>query len=272
MQKVSEILKEIAKTKLEVEFLPTGFAPVDEALDGGFLRKEIIIMGAFTGIGKSILAGQILYNIASKGFKCGYFSLEISNEMIVSRIIGQLANIKPSRVMSAKLSPLEIEIKSDAAAKVLMFDNMMRFSDDIYLLEEMIKEIKNNKCEFVVIDFIQNILLKNNMEEYQRLSFIAIQLQKIAKEHNACVLVLSQLSNKVGREGAKQTEYKGSGAIAMIADVGFFLKRIDPVLDPDGRPIGDQFVTLTLAKNRRGNSGQEWKLRFAYPGGKFSVE
>lgn len=250
-----------------MEFMPSGFSLVDRELDGGFLKKEIVILGAFTGIGKSFVAGQIFYNLASKGFKSAYFSLEISEDMIVSRLVGQLANIKATRIMNGLLTDEEFDAKATAKAKTTMFDNTMDFYDELYALSEIEEAIKTYNYEFVVVDFIQNVQLENSMEEYARLSFVAIKLQRIAKENNCCIMVLSQLSNKVGKDGSKIVEYKGSGAIAMVADLGFFIERGDPVLDFKGNPIGNQQVKLSLKKNRRGISGLTWNLEFVHPGG-----
>lgn len=247
--------------------MPTGFVDIDRELDGGLLKKEIAVLGAFTGIGKSMLAGQIFYHVASQGFASAYFSLEISNEMIVSRLVGQLANIKPSRIMNGLLTKDEFTAKAEARAKVTMFDSAMAFYDNTYLLDEIEAEIRAHQYEFVVIDFIQNILLSTSLDEYARLSLVAVRLQKLAKETNCAILLLSQLSNRIGREGSKVVEYKGSGAIAMVADLGFFLERGDPILDVNDQPIGDQPVKLFLRKNRRGISGQCWNLEFTHPGG-----
>ncbi len=228
------------------------------------MKKELILLGAFTGIGKSIFSGQLLYQIASKGFKCGYFSLEISAEMIIARIIGQLANIKPNRIIAGLLFPEEIDNKSKAKADILAINESIGISDDIYFLAELEANIKKEAYDFVIIDFIQNIQLPNNMDEYTRLSFISIQLQRIAKEANCCIFVLSQLSNKVGREGAKIIEYKGSGSIAMVADLGFILTREDLALLNNQTK---QLVKLSLMKNRRGISGQTFNFEFTHPGG-----
>lgn len=265
--KAVEVLDLIEQNKKNVEFLPTGFKVIDRDLDGGFLKKEIIILGAFTGMGKSMLAGQIFYNIASKGFKSAYFSLEISNEMIVSRLVGQQANIKPSRIMNGLLDIEEIDSKAKGKASVGAYNETMDFYDDKYLLEEIEKEIKDHKYEFVVIDFIQNILMNNGMDEYARLSYIAVKLQKLAKETGVCMLVLSQLSNSANKAGAKVVEYKGSGAIAMVADLGFFLERGEAEIH-HGLPVGNQTVRLNLRKNRRGISGLYWDLNFVHPGGR----
>lgn len=271
MKKTSEIIESIEQNKKNLEFLKTGFNILDNFLDGGFLKKELIILGAFTGIGKSIFGGQLLYQVAKQGFKTGYFSLEISNEMIVSRLIGQLANIKPTKIIAGLLEPELFDRKSEAKAELLVYNDNMEFCDDLYLMGDLEKAIKENKYEFVVVDFIQNIQLSNSMDEYARLSFLSIQLQKLAKETNCCIMVLSQLSNKVGRDGSKIIEYKGSGAIAMVADLGFLLKREEiQASDAKGNPVGKQRVRLELLKNRRGISGQSFMFDFIHPGGLIS--
>lgn len=268
MKKASEIIESIEKNKKNLEFLPTGFSILDKHLDGGFLKKELIILGAFTGIGKSIIGGQILFQIAKNGFKTAYFSLEISNEMIIARLIGQLANIKPTRIMAGLLEIEELDRKSQAKAKITAYDESMFFSDELYLWTDLQKNIKANDYEFIVIDFIQNIQLANNLDEYARLSFLSIQLQKLAKETNSCILVLSQLSNKIARDGAKALEFKGSGAIAMVADLGFILRRDEiKSLDENDQPTGKQLVRIELMKNRRGISGQKFEYNFIHPGG-----
>lgn len=264
MRKPDEIIQSIEENKKNLEFLSSGFSILDKYLDGGFMKKELVLIGAFTGIGKSIFSGQILYQVATQGFKTGYFSLEISAEMIIARLIGQLANIKPNRIIAGLLEYEEFDRKSLAKANILTFNDLIEIYDDIYLLSTIEENIKNSQYEFVVIDFIQNIQLKRNLDEYNRLSFISIELQRIAKENNCCILVLSQLSNKVGREGAKIIEYKGSGSIAMVADLGFILHREELAsIDSNSR----QIVKLDLMKNRRGISGQTFTFEFMHPGG-----
>lgn len=262
--KASEIIARIKRDRETIEFIPTGFQILDRELDGGFLRKELVILGAFTGIGKSIFGGQILYQIAQKGFSTAYFSLEISNGMILSRLIGQHSNIKPTRIIAGLLTPQEYENKVRVEAEIMAHDELMEFYDDKYLFKDLIAEIKKNKYEFIVIDFIQNIQLENNMDEYTRLTFISIQLQKIAKENDCCIMILSQLSNKVARDGAKSLEFKGSGAIAMVADLALILRREESV----GMDGDKQHVKLELMKNRRGISGKQFLFSFLHPGGK----
>lgn len=263
MNKVVEIIKSIEEDKKNLEFIPTGFSLLDKQLDGGFMKKELIIVGAFTGVGKSIFGGQIFYQVVQKGFKSAYFSLEISNTMIVARLIGQLSNIKPTRIIAGMLDLEEFDRKIEAKAKITAFNEDMDFYDDLYFMGDLDKQIRQNKYEFVVIDFIQNIQIAKNMDEYARLSFLSIQLQWLAKQTNCCIMILSQLSNKVGRDGSKIIEYKGSGGIAMVADLGFVLRREEKETFLGNK----QIVNLELMKNRRGLSGQKFAFNFIHPGG-----
>lgn len=264
MQKLSEIFKSITEQAATAEFLPTGFANLDSQLDGGLMRRELVVLGGPTGFGKSYVAGQIMANIARKGFKTAYFSLEISNRMIASRLVGAIANIKPTRLINGLLKLEEFEAKQTAEAELLVFEDFLYFYDDIYSLDQIIKEIKENQFEFIIVDFIQNVLVKNVTDEYARLTQVSLELQKAAKEYSCCILVLSQLSNLVAREGSKgkTTEYKGSGNIATVSDLGFMLERGEYNTNSEF-----QSVQLTLKKNRRGISGLIFQLIFKHPGG-----
>ena len=115
-----------------------------------------------------------------------------------------------------------------------------------------------------MIDFIQNIVEKGT-DEYSRLSSIALTLQQVAKKNNCVIVILSQVSNSAAKEGAsgKTLEFKGSGNIATVTDLGFLLER-----KFDGMQRGqDNELKLTLKKNRRGGSGIDFPLFFRHPGG-----
>jgi len=264
MQKISSLINEIKESKSNLEFMKTGFKTLDSTLDGGFMRKELVVIGGHTGIGKSYVAGQLLLNIAEQGFSSAYFSLEISSHMVASRLIGSLSNLKPTRIRSGLLEKSEYHEKLEAEAALSAYDDYMAFYDDTYEIDLIIKEIRDKGYEFVVIDFIQNIFSKGSHDEYARLSKVALDLQKAAKDLNCCILVLSQLSNSVARDKSIEgtLEYKGSGAIAMVCDLGFFLER--ETYKPG---MSFQGLKLKLRKNRRGIAGIVYDLAFKQPGG-----
>ena len=267
--KGEEVIQIIETSKESIEFLPTGFARIDEFLDGGFMKKELIVLGGFTGWGKSYIATSIFYHLATQGVRVAYFSLELSSEVIVARIIGASANIKPTRIISGRLLPEEYEEKIKAKAKFLVFDSFMEFYDQLYRLEVIEEKIRANNFEFIVVDFIQNVIARG--EEYERLYFIALELQRIAKENNCCILILSQLSNEAAKRG--YVEYKGSGGIATVCDLGFFMKRNNESMAGDlvNTQFDDRFE-LTIKKNRRGSSGVTFQMKFKKPGGDIKCE
>jgi replicative DNA helicase len=262
-----DIIEKIKGEKKDHEVMPTGFPKLDKILDGGFFTKELVVLGAHTGVGKSQIAGQILLTIADQGFKTAYFSLEISNEMILSRLVGLKTNIKPTMVRFGNLTPDEHAARLKAEAAIVALGDNINYYDDCYDLESILKEIRLNKFEFVVIDFIQNVVDRVT-DEYSRLSKAAIAFQRVAKEANCTLLVLSQLSNTFAREGrkSKTLEYKGSGSIAMVADLGFFLER--PAGCEDSTDYEQSSGTeLTIKKNRRGLSGYQINFGYQLPGG-----
>lgn len=257
MKTIMQSVKIIEESKKDVEFIPTGLFKLDEALDGGFMRKELVVLGAYTGVGKSYIAGQLFHNIAKAGFTSAYFSLEISAETITSRVIGALANIKPTRIIGGYLTADEFEAKKRAIESLVPYDNQMFLYDELYNFKDIEKEITNNAYEFIIVDFLQNVI-GNGEDEYSRLSGISLAFQKLAKEKNACILLLSQLSNQAARQGIM--EYKGSGSIATVCDLGFFVTR------QDAEGEFNRF-RLELKKNRRGFSGQAFDYVFQHPGG-----
>ena len=257
--KIDDVFAKIDDNKKHMEFISTGFPSLDVFLEGGFLRRELVVVGAQTGVGKSIFAGHFFHGAAKQGFNCAYFSLEISNEMIVSRLLANDSDISPTKIMSGQLQPYEEEKVSNSKAKIGVYSSFMTFYDEVYLLEEILSEIKTKEYDFIVIDFIQNVMSFGD-KEYDRLSRVALELQKIAKERNCCILILSQLSNFVGRMGQQEKflEYKGSGNIATVCDLGFFVERDESV--PNRNHI-------TLRKNRRGTSGNKVIITYEYPSG-----
>jgi predicted ATP-dependent serine protease len=145
--------------------------------------------------------------------------------------------------------------KMKAKAKLAPWEEAMHFSDEIYKLSDVEIAIKTNGYEFVVVDFIQNLITQGK-DEYSSMTLAALELQRMAKKYNCCIMVLSQLSNGAAKNG--NLEYKGSGGIAMVADLGFFIVR-----DEDKKDL----MYFQLKKNRRGISGMIFDLKFKAPGG-----
>lgn len=262
--KVTQVLEILeSRTTEGQEVMETKLPVLDSFLDGGLRRKELIILGGKTGGGKSYLATQWFAKIAKQGFKCAYFSLEISNEMIVSRILGMYSNLPAPQILFGMVHKDHVDLLK-AQGQALAYEEFMQFYDDAYSLGEIEEIITQTELDFVVIDFIQNVILEAK-DTNMKLTDIALRLQRLAKTKNCTILALSQLSNRVASEDSEKLplEYKGSSAIAMVADLGFFL-----VPKPQNNII-DQEVDLILKKNRRGPSERAFALSFRFPQGVF---
>lgn len=259
-RKITEIARKIESDKESMEIMSTGIMKMDIDLDGGFIKKELVVLGGKTGGGKSLIAGNIFYNMAKNKKKSAYFSLEISSEMVVSRLIGAKADVSPARLMIHELAKPELEATDKAEAEIATYEEFMSFYDDMYYIEEIMKEIEEKKYDFVVIDFLQNIMTKHK-DEYERLSSVALNLQKLAKRVDCCILAVSQLSNIMARDKKNNdiVEYKGSGAIGHAADLAFFI---------EAGTAGEDSLILRLRKNRRGISGTYSLFTIKQPGGR----
>lgn len=266
--KTSQVFDLIRSNRGGHEFIPTGFPKLDSCLDGGLLRKELVVIGGSTGAGKSYLAIHLADQASTAGFKVGYFSLEISNELVVARMVGMRSGLKASHILyGVQDGSIDYE---NAEAHVLGLGDLFDVTDTVYELQEMDTMIRQNGYEFVVIDFIQNVMC-SRAEEYERLSHTSLHLQKLAKETNSCIVVLSQLSNAISRDAVENRplEYKGSGSIATVADLGFFLAQRKDDLQINDKVQGYDFI---LAKNRRGPSKVMTQLLVRWPGGIFNEQ
>lgn len=272
--KVSEVLARIDKNKGSHEFIPTGFPSLDVLLDGGFLKKEMVTIGGATGVGKSYLATHFADQAVSAGFRTGYISLEISNDLILARLIGMRSNTKSSHILYDRVPQERTLEYKKSRAEMFALENTLEMFEDEYEFTALQKIINEGHFEFVIIDFMQNII-DDSAAEYERLSRTAIKLQRLAKTANCCILVLSQLSNAVvnAKPNERPFEYKGSGSIATVTDLGFyFLKEVvyeDDLLGDKKETKDPNFTkyTLSLIKNRRGPSGVDTPLVANWPGG-----
>lgn len=261
--KSSDVLELIKSKRGQHEFIPTGFAKLDGILDGGFLKKELTVIGADKGTGKSFLAIHLAMQAVEAGFKSAYYSLEISNELVVARMLGMKARLKAAHILYGMIDEGDREYLK-AQADIIGYGDLFNTEDMTYDLADIAKTLKENKYELVVIDFIQNVQAQGPSER-EKLAKISLDLQKLAKETNSSIVIISQLSNEVSRikDEKRPLEYMGSGGIATVADLGFFLSKADNDLVPDG------IYNLYLSKNRRGASNQITQLKVEWPGGVF---
>ncbi len=236
---LKEILSDIQKSidiakQLTRYGLPTGFDKLDNCIVGMCPRHSWILAG-YTSHGKSTILSQLIENICQK-FSMLVFSVEDSKEDKLIRLIATKTGIPITYIVKGEGDNGLIKKAKEAISQY-----NLSIYDDIYTLEDMDMKIKKHKMmdnglEVVAIDFIQNIQTKSE-KIYDRMSEVAIGLQKMAKKHSVCILGLSQISE--GKD-KNSISLRGAQEIASSADIVLWIDR-----EPDKRDF-----KLIIRKNR----------------------
>ena len=279
--------EEAGKTPYEkdMQSLRTGFNAIDNAL-GGLQRSELVILAARTSIGKTSLALNIARNAAINQKACvAIFSLEMSRREIIQRMLSSEANIESQHFRKGRFSDLE--------EKLLHRDIIPRLADTSIYIDDTpnmrISEIRSKakrlhlkrNVDMVILDYIQLVRGDSrNDNRVQEITEITQSLKALAREIDAPVLALSQLSRNIehrqeGKRLKQQvkpqlSDLRDSGSIEQDADVVMFIHRWDKIYPTEAdwqREYGDQepypkgIAHILIAKNRNGPTG-EVPLRF----------
>lgn len=269
----------------DLQSIKTGFMAIDNAL-GGLQRSELVILAARTSIGKTSLALNIARNAAVQQKACvAIFSLEMSRREIVQRMLSSEANIRSEHFKMGRFSDLE--------EKLLQREIIPRLADTSIYIDDTpnmrISEIRSkakrlhlkHSIDLVILDYIQLVRGDTrNDNRVQELTEITQSLKALARELDAPILALSQLSRNIEhrQESKRQkqlvkpqlSDLRDSGSIEQDADVVMFIHRWDKIYPTEEdwiREFGDMvpyprgLAEVIIAKNRNGPTG-EVQLRF----------
>ena len=240
--------------------IPTGFVDLDDMVNG-LNNSNLMILGARPSMGKTALAINIAENVAfNSKIPVGIFSLEMSSDQLVQRIISSQSGIDSNRIKIGSLSQDEFNDIHETVGRI--WDSPMIIDDqpaltlsDLKSRARRMKETHN--VGLIVIDYIQLITTsgKRNIESRQlEISEISRSLKNLARELDIPILCLSQLSRKVEeRQGHRpiMSDLRESGSIEQDADVVMFLLRQE-YYNPNDK-VGK--AELIIGKNRHGSVG-----------------
>lgn len=243
-------LDDLHKNSDGLRGIPTGFLDLDNTL-AGMQKSNLLILAARPGVGKTALSLSIAQNAAVvKGFKVGYFALEMSTEEMVDRLLVQQADIDAWRLKTGRLSEDDFEKLSEAMGVLAEAPLYLDDTPGQSILEVRTKArrlMSEHGLDLIVVDYLQLMQGMTKDNRVQEVSEISQGLKNLARELKVPVLALSQLNRSVESRGTKQpqlSDLRESGSIEQDADVVMFLYR-----EEDEAP---EHVKLTVAKHRNG--------------------
>lgn len=253
-------LEELYNRKQHITGVPTGFADLDYKT-AGFHSSDLILIAARPAMGKSAFALNIATNAAVRAkVPVAIFSLEMSKEQMVNRILCSEAMVDSNKVRTGKLEDDDWTKLAEAIGPLSEAEIYIDDTPGISVMEIRAKcrKLKLEKnIGMVVIDYLQLVQGSNkkNGSREQEISEISRSLKILAKEIGVPVVALSQLSRAVEQRPDHRpmlSDLRESGAIEQDADIVMFLYRDDYYnQDTDKKGIAE----VILAKHRGGSTG-----------------
>jgi replicative DNA helicase len=246
--------------KGEITGIPTGFIELDR-MTAGFQRSDLIIVAARPSVGKTAFALNIAQNVATKtNENVAIFSLEMSAQQLVMRMLCAEGNINAQNLRTGKLTPedwgkLTMAMGSLSNAGIYIDDTPgIRISE----IRAKCRRLKQESgLGMVLIDYLQLIQGsgRNRENRQQEVSEISRSLKALARELEVPVIALSQLSRSVEQRQDKRpmmSDIRESGSIEQDADIVAFLYRDDYY---DKESENKNIIEIIIAKQRNGPVG-----------------
>ncbi len=257
-----ERLDKLHNAKGELRGVPTGFAELDHKL-AGFQKSDLVIIAARPSMGKTSLALDIARQTAvNHQVPVGIFSLEMSAQQLVDRMLAAQSNVDAWKLRTGKLSREE-----DFASIRQSLDKLSQapiYIDDqpannIMKMRSVARRLKSEKnLGLVIVDYLQLMVptqSRSSDNMVQQVTEISRSLKNLARELNIPVIALSQLSRAAAQTGEKPKLHhlRDSGSIEQDADVVMFIHREDKFKEESEKT---NIAEILIEKHRNGETGK----------------
>lgn len=250
-------LQELIENKEAAMGIPTYFSSIDKMLIG-MGQSDLIVVGARPGMGKTAFCLNIAANVACKQNKTvAIFSLEMSDEQIVSRMLSSEALIDSYKMRSGELEPNDWTNLARAAGVLSQANILIDDTTGITVtgMKAKLRRVKN--LGLVIIDYLQLMQSDSKSDNrVQEIGEISRNLKLLAKDLKVPVITCAQLNRGVEGRTDKTpmaSDLRDSGAIEQDADVIMFLYREEYYKDD---PSKENVAQCIIAKNRHGSTGK----------------
>lgn len=243
--------------------IKTSFSGLDNKL-GGLQKSDLIVLAARPSVGKTAFAINLALNVARNNIPVGIFSMEMSIDQIVDRLIAAQAGISLWNLRIGRLGESSLQETTQACEDL---KSMPIFIDDtpspnILQMRAMARRLQaEHGLGLLIVDYLQLMASRKNYDsEVQQVTEISRGLKGLAKELNIPIIAISQLSRAVEqRDGHKPklSDLRSSGSIEQDADLVMFIHREDKNKDKDKLDESQiNTAQLIIAKHRNGPTGE----------------
>ncbi len=253
-----EAIEEREANDSELTGVSTGFRDLDRKL-AGLQRANLVVVAARPSMGKSALALNIAANIAMQSGPVAIFSLEMSREEIVQRLLCSVGRVDSMKLRTGQLGPLWDKVVGAASrmykAPIYVDDASNVTVTDIRAKCRRLK--RQHGLELVVVDYLQLMQGNNRENRQQEIAEISRSLKNLARELAVPIIAVSQLNRGLETRTDKRPQLgdlRESGAIEQDADVVMFIYRheyYEPT-DIDSKGMAE----VNIAKHRSGSTGR----------------
>ena len=238
--------------------IPTTFKGLNR-ITGGMNKEQLIILASRPGMGKTSLAISFLMTAAMYKFKCAFFSMEMTSERLMDKVICALANIDHSDYKRGKLMD-DQKLKAEECLSIVNHwdvtfnDTMLAEIEQIHATCKKIKD--RDGLDLIFIDYLQLMRTKEKTgNREQEISTMSRKAKMMAVDLGVPVVLLSQLNRGVESRADKRpmlSDLRESGAIEQDADIVLFIYRESEYNDSLESGNGE----LLISKHREGERGK----------------
>ena len=284
---VDTFLEAIQTRKYEP--MPTGITDIDRAIGGGFIRQQLVLLGAAPGAGKTALAQWIFEGMAKRGTACVYLNLEMSREQVLARSFSRIAarngqKIRTTDILQgykwteeqrAAILRAAEEYKADIAPRMIYNPEGITANLDEILAyiekEAQAAEAAQMPAPVCVLDYLQLVSGQPREDAAAVIKRAVAGLKSYAVRHNTLVFVIiahnrqSNSSGAVSMESGRDTsalEYSADLQLALTFTLCLKREGQKPKAPEDLTPEEKRQVTLKITKGRFGGAGTDVDLLF----------
>jgi replicative DNA helicase len=262
-----EMIQRLYEQEGEVTGVESGFEDLDR-MTTGFHKSDLVILAARPAMGKTALALNAIWHAAGvKGLPVAIFSLEMSKEQLVQRLISQVTRIRTQDLRSGNVGaedwPKLVRGVAEVARTPIWIDDtagitLMEMRAKVRRLASRLNARGETPLSLVVVDYLQLMIGQRARAEnrQQEIAEISRGLKVLARDLNIPVVAIAQLSRAVEQRHDKRpllSDLRDSGSIEQDADMVMFLYR-DEYYNPDSDDKG--IAEVLVGKHRNGPTGK----------------